>query len=554
MPKAAAGSSKQNSRGCSIQESFACVRQIYSVLCWWKMLLLLFLTAVAAEQWPCPYSCWSLPSSPNLPASYSGLWDCTPCKCGYGNTVNEGGDCYQCANPFSDTVPIPTTLTDCNDRSQYTCQQGYYGPSCNLPCRPPPNCGYGYYSEHCPNGCRPCSNPIPNPASQAYGPQAGRAPCTTSFDGSCALYLTPSWDAYACLIYCGIGYANVEEDPLSEIPHCLPCEDVCELGFACPYINIEYRQCVACSALNANQQLPQNASWLPHCQWECNQGFYNEPDTAVCTPCDPSQLCFNQSHSFLGCYGTSPGQCTPMDASACVAGSTFLYFQVYSHSAVCRPCALPTPNTTFTVDACTQLADTKLEACSVCPLGSYLVTHCTLTADIQCAPCSTGASGLLMLQACTPTADALFGPCPPGKFCDGSLNLLDCPHPKIAQDGLCVCPPAMVPLLSGCKPIVCPQGSYPNATTSDCTPCGTTMALTLPDVIGALACVCPPEHFIERSGDTMDCWPCGDLACFPGLQLQTPCTGLTSAEPDCECLVPPGAQVPLCLPSLSIRP
>jgi len=501
-------------------------------------------THAANIQWACAGSCWSLPVD-NVP---SDLWACPACRCAYGNAEDQAGNCYACPQPYpyQHMVPMATTLTACNDPTQYVCAQGYQGNPCS-PCSATiPDCAYGYYYERCPSsGCLPCTNPIPNHTSQSYGPQAPLRPaCGATYeDGACTPFLSPAWDhEYACLIYCNIGYANVEPNPQAPVPDCRPCSTVCGLGFACPYVSVSYRQCVPCSALNQGQELPSHAVWGEDCTWECAPGFYNPPGTAICTACRLDQQCIDPLMRFMACSGESPGRC--VEVSPCVQGATFLHYQVFSSQAICRPCTSPTLDVTYVVHECTALEDTRLANCRTnCGEGTYRVGNCTLTQDTQCAPCTAGQPGQLLLHACSPNADAEWGPCPQGFACNGSQFPVDCAPPTIAHEGVCVCPAAMRPSPGGCEPLSCAQGWYPNASLDACSPCGDELAITLPGVVGPAACSCPPDFFGQPQAALITCWPCGDLVCDPLLQVQSPCSGRSQQEPTCECLLPPGAQV-----------
>ena len=364
-------------------------------------------------------------------------------------------------------------------------------------------------------------------------------PCSAFADNysDCALYLTPSWDQYACLIYCNVGYINVGSDA----PDCRPCTEVCGLGYAC-LGGIE-RICTPCDALlNGAPAIPANAVWGQDCTWVCAPGYYYA--NGACVPCRLDQQCLDAAQRFMQCSGSSPGRCISIEVS-CVPGKTFLSFAVYSESAVCAPCTQATPNVSFVQAPCNSTADAQLGFCTHggCPLGiSYMIRPCTLTANIQCRACSVGTPGQRMLTPCTATQDATFGPCPANLSCDGSLVAVPCPSPRIALSGVCVCPPGMQP--DGgqeCAPIACPQGWYPSA--SNCSACGAQGMMTLSGVMGLAACACPAGYFVQRSTSSITCWPCGDLTCDPRLQEQSACPGWTTDEPECVCGTPPGAQV-----------
>ena len=483
-------------------------------------------------------------------------WACPKCGMGYGDANGTEGF-YTCGALFANMVPKPQPIADCADRSQFMCQKGYYAQDTRcLACSgASPICSYGYYYERCQRSatgaCLACANFLPNATSQRYGPQAPVPECPNNvYDGTCALFLTPSWDSYACLIYCNVGYTNVQSSTLAPVPDCRPCEEVCGLGYYCPDVTAQFHACVACDALDARQKLPANAQWLSDCQWRCRDGYYKAVDGTSCAACPTDQLCLQgDSFQFMGCMGDSPGKCTPADARACVAGVSFLHFEVYWASPVCQPCAVATPHVTYQTAACTQHYNTQLAPCTTtgCPKGKYQVAPCTLTSDIQCWACTVGQPGQLMASYCGATYDARFVQCPEGSACDGSMWVLTCAPPLIALKGVCVCPPATQLVQGRCTPIPCDlQGWYPNATLDGCSPCpgGDAQVRTLPGVMGLSACGCAAGYFMEWTPDgLLRCWPCGDMVCTAGLQLQSPCPGDSALEPDCLCSVPPGARV-----------
>lgn len=44
----------------------------------------------------------------------TGMWDCPPCRCGYGTYAKTQDDCEPCDPPAnSHKVPVPTALADC---------------------------------------------------------------------------------------------------------------------------------------------------------------------------------------------------------------------------------------------------------------------------------------------------------------------------------------------------------------------------------------------------------------------------------------------------------
>jgi hypothetical protein len=476
------------------------------------------------------------------------LWDCNQCTCGYGQEDTPEG-CKECHTKPTNMVPRPTKLLSCDDRSQYQCAKGYYEESntCVKCIDSVPTCSLGFYAERCLRHdrpvCHPCTNALPNATSQTYGPHVPVPECTGNYyDGNCALFLTPSWDTYACSIYCDVGYANVA--PPGPVD-CRPCAEVCERGTYCPYATNVHRQCTPCNHLNPQHTPPDNAEWLEDCQWRCRPGFFLiDNNEGFCERCATDQKCRGETpHQFMGCSRSFAGECRPADPAQCVAGVTFLYFEVHWDAPLCRPCSPVKPNVTYQVAACTQARDTQLGYCrSVCPTDHYQTAPCTATADLQCRPCTAGVAGQLRVAPCTATADARFVPCPENSACDGGPIASSCTPPLVARKGLCVCPPATA--LPGCTPIVCPlEGWFPNATLDACSPCPGLQLRTRPGVLGLSACVCPPGHFMQWADDELRCWPCGDLGCTPGLQQQSACPGDSTAEPDCLCSVPPGARL-----------
>lgn len=532
--------------------------------------------AAAASLWPCsPYSavsppCWTLPDTyDSLMVAH--MWDCEKCGSGYSHFMAEEGyvACY--APKGSHLVAIPTELPGCSSSSfsppYFVCDVGYYYSSASDECLPclaqslVTPCSAGYYHERCQTPtdtsvCKPCSRPaLPNSTSYSYGPQRMLPECVPGLkrypeDESCALFLTPSWDHYECELYCNVGYTNV--NPLAgQTPDCQPCMDVCGLGFACSHISADYRQCTPCIDLNGGHPLPSNARWLPTCAWECVEGYYG--DGLSCKPCLTNQACFNPLERFMGCAGESQGRCTPVNFTACEPNRTFLYYEVYSPHATCAPCAQPVLNASYMVSPCTQLHDTVLRPCSprCAQPGHFITRECTLTSDVQCQPCTRGAMGQLMIEACGPRSDARFAPCPAGGACDGSATVLPCPVPKIPNQGLCICPPATRGS-SVCLPLQCPDGWYPDASIDACSPCSSDpdslpLLLTLPMRMGLDACACASGYFIQRNATTtgVECWPCGDLMCTPGLQAQWPSCSHAGqdVEPQCQCQLPQGTRL-----------
>jgi len=513
-----------------------------------------------AQNWNCAGSCWSMPGG-DLNGKMP--WLCSPCTCGYGQKMVSGADggCYSCPS-IPNAVPLPTQLTDCTNTSQYTCAQGFYDEGDDLSCVPcipiteTPYCPYGFAITYCLTSamaselCVPCTNPIPNTTSQWYGPQKQIPSCVDNiYDGSCALFLTPSWGHHTCEIYCNVGYVNVNTD-LSGPPKCQPCTQICDLGTYCSGVSNQNKEtrCIPCSSIT-NQQLPLHAEWMQGCSWECSHGYYlDSTNLLTCRPCPQGQICISSNQVFLGCSGTSMGHCTDTNVH-CTPPETFLYYEVYSAEAVCKPCTTPTLGSTFIAVSCSDRADTQILPCSLqCPEGFFQVTGCNLTADITCKTCTShSGAALLMVSPCNSTQDAQFKDCPEHLSCDGSELAIPCQYPKLAQYGRCICPPATREGKDGkCYALECRQGWYPNATIDNCSYCGEWGGgLTLHGVLGLEACICAPGYFIERlpSLGQINCWPCGDLLCAPGIQEQTPCMGLETLEPECICSVPPGTKV-----------
>jgi len=475
---------------------------------------------------------------------------------------------------------VATTFTNCSvGPSQFVCNMGYYHPDDKEPsasssstgcqaCAKPeevanaPPCPMGHYRERCqpaqgPFACLPCTDPpLPNTTSYAYGYQQAIPVCNPGArypaDQSCALFLTPSWERYACALYCNVGYTNVNPDASAPLPDCRPCIEVCGLGFACSAISDTFRDCTPCAELNPDHSLPENARWLPECTWQCVEGYYFSHYKNRCVACVPNQVCFSDNQRFMGCHGESAGQCTTVNLTACDGRNTYLHSEIHSIEATCAPCTKPLLNATYQVAPCTPTQDSQLRPCSTrCADGFYIASECRLFSDIVCAPCTMGTLGQHMVEACGERSDARFEPCPSDGACDGTFTILPCPPPKIPHNGLCTCPPAMLEVNtttttsgSGCVPIPCASGWYPNATSGTCSFCGDDAAHTLPLRMGLEACACPQGFFIERAHtQIIRCWPCGDLQCTPGLQRQSACPGDDTAEPQCLCQIPPGAQL-----------
>jgi len=363
----------------------------------------------------------------------------------------------------------------------------------------------------------------------------------THYDGTaCAPYLTPAWDTYACMVYCKPGF-------ISRGGVCKACSDVCPLGFTCPGVigGLPVFDCVACSSL---LHLPGHAEWMDfECTWACSPGYYLREADNVCLACPSGQQCFDPSQRYMGCFGSSPGQCLDVTVT-CQAGISYLAYEVYSASGVCLPCTQSEPNATFVSVVCTAISDAVLRPCtSPCPPQHFAVQGCNATADTQCRPCSPPPSpqGLRLVQPCGGSRDAVYGLCSAGMSCDpSSQDEVPCAAPRLAKNGICVCPPATEGAL--CLPIRCRQGWYPNASIDNCSSCGDDQRMqTVPNVMGVDACACPGGYFAQRFADHIVCWPCGDLMCTPGLQQQTPqvCSGQEAFEPSCQCRVPHGAVV-----------
>ena len=164
-----------------------------------------------------------------------------------------------------------------------------------------------------------------------------------------------------------------------------------------------------------------------------------------------------------------------------------------------------------------------------------------------------------MVEPCGVRSDARFVPCPEGGACDGSATVLPCAVPKIPRQGVCVCPPGMRQSDENeCLPLPCPSGWYPNASIDACSPCYAssstssslsadllaTTFVTVPMRMGLDACGCAPGYFrlLALNGTLVECWPCGDLMCTPGLQAQSECEAIMD-EPQCLCQLPPGTRL-----------
>ena len=543
--------------------------------------------------------------------------------CGYGSCPF-GRYCYGAAPPppgFVDYACSPCMTTDiqaahrvigngvppqCKDpflsQNLTMCARGYYGPaggaSACAPCIDVRNvqCDDGQHPLRCitdlfaPGGqCAPCTLP-PLPPGGVYGQGALFDDCSTVADMSdakgdftdCAFFQTPKWDAGYCAVHCAPGFALTAPAPSPFLPPtCTPCATACPPGMrppACPggtAADAHAADCVPCDA----SLLPDNASWTNassaaggFCEWACPHGTYAHSDAGVGATChacvdNPPPACpAPLLQRWLGCGGASAGACAPCPAAAlCALGSTYATAASTDAACHCVPCTRPVPGLTYARAACTLIADAGLAPCTVCAAGvAYAARPCAPTLDALCRPCTPPPPGARLLAPCNATADARYGACPAGYACDGTAALpFRCLPPRSAANGLCVCPPAMVPDGSSsydCVPMPCPAGTYPDARTGACSACASSAAAssaagaagmmqTRAGYMGLDACGCPPGYVRDAAllllsgaddNNNVSCWPCGDMGCAPGLEAQTGCNGFASADPVCACAAGPG--------------
>ena len=553
--------------------------------------------------WPCPADspCWMLPALNefivDLAQVLAPLWACPSCmdyvqpQCIYGDcpmglrqctgiTAFDAYACYPCdpsALLANNRVYGAGLLASCQWHNLSVCGKGYYAPPFTdagddgTPCVPcldvPATCGAGLHARRCitdlADACRPCALPaLPaNDSSLQYGPGrlfddcsvigTNRNDASATFSG-CAFFLTPKWELGYCDVYCRAGYALTARAAAGWLlPTCTPCATAGPPGWTPPVCGGGYTRALqspACQPCDA-QWLPSNASWVaawaggPNCPWACTTGFY--VSGGDCAPCGHGLPCADGQY-WLGCGGNSPGECRTCDASACTAGRTFLLAAPYAETCACAPCARAALGVTYASALCTPRNDTRLRPCAACAGDQYLARACTLTLDTLCLPCTPPALGRLLLSPCNATADAAYAACPPGYACDGSYALHNCTVPHVARDGLCACPLATVE--PDCAPRACPPAYYPDAADGGCKPCAARMtsdsvalAASRAGYVGFDdACGCVPGYLRAASGRATTCWPCGDLVCLVGAEMQTACDGFGDADPACLCGVGPG--------------
>lgn len=461
---------------------------------------------------------------------------------------------------------LPGDLGD--GQCHYTCARDFYAPNASepdvcAPCLPlVVNCPLGSYRQRCITDrdhlCVPCSYP-PLPPNTTFGLRHyvyGEGflfdECTEeNIDFSrCAKHLTPQWDAGWCRIECAPGFTAASE----EGPACVWCEQTCAPGFYPPacrggaFVDTADNggKCLPCDA----HAKPAQAEWTTHCEWTCVQaGFYRQGDR--CVACGV-QACALSGFAFMGCRGDYAGSCRSCSLLTTCAWNQFLDTNVALEACVCASCTQPVLGQTYEARACNRTADAVLRPCtSWCASAhSYMRQECSLFADSACAPCTPPIAGQLLEAACNRTADARYGPCPSAMACNGSAYAFRCPAGTEAVHGVCVCLPGTVFLADGsCGVMNCSvQGYYPDAISGQCVACATptTMELitTRRGVLGLQACGCVEGYFAQPasgSNTKIECWPCGDLECVPGLQRQVGCAG--QVEPACACGVGPGMQL-----------
>jgi hypothetical protein len=556
-------------------------------------------------------------------------------NCDYGQAFNENDKgCIDCGNnngalAAAHRVPPPTILpSDCDlynltllpvecDRNAFYDAQAYppdgastAGIVCT-PCLPvSAQCPPGHFSKVCVTryddvsaSCAPCTIPrLPSTSVFEYGAGLAFPDCramqregVTLDTAACAYFQTPKWGQGYCAVHCGAGFVRTgAAPPFFGLPECTPCQTACPPGTyppSCPagggLAATTAGKCQPCPTTTGGGgegDKPADANWTTGCEWRCPlPGFYGASGVCVaCPSADDSTAvseCLQSEYGrWLGCSGSSAGECRQCDAErllgGCVSGETFLQAEVHMEACRCAPCTRLAEEEAegalffFVARNCSDTADAVLQACdSACArlgVAAYRTANCSRFADTRCVPCTAAdtpaARGKRLLAACAADADARYAPCPAEYACNGTSPLpYQCPAPLVARGGLCVCPPATraggeIPLL--CAPIVCPQGAYPDPLLDGCSNCSSSSsdggaeeeeevaARTLPGVLGFGACACP-SGFLRRASvggarQRLECWPCGDLACAPRTERQTRCPGHLEEEPACACGTGPG--------------
>ena len=419
---------------------------------------------------------------------------------------------------------------------------------------------------------------------------------------ACAFFQTPKWGGGYCAAYCAPGFAQTAPPSVAVVglPTCVPCATTCPAGFyppQCPGGYTGVAQSPACLPCDGSATLPAHAHWViaaapaEGCAWQCDAQGYFALNGLACVPCPSPQaagpLLCPAGQRWLGCGGTSPGACAPCPVApaSCRAGLEYLRAETWMATCACASCdrviavydadnhnassSSSSPRYRhYYARNCSATANALLAPCTAaCVAGvSFLAAPCTPWQDTRCAPCTPPIDGRRRTAECTPLADARYEPCPFGFACNGSSPYAHaCAAPRVAIDGRCVCPPATREEEEeeegggGCTPIPCGEGAYADPVSGACQNCsdaaraGQGAARARRGAAGETrlgvdaGCGCAAGYFATRDGgggtSSFSCWPCGNLACVPGVERQVPSCldAFTEVEPRCVCVPPPAA-------------
>ena len=568
-----------------------------AILLW----LIIVVAAAPDNKWECPaiwpWQCFN----PNTSAS-SRVHSCQPSGANFDWSEHFEDDCWDCAycpdiyyvdysyiktspTAYAGCEPYPdplstffTSTTDDCGKVVFDCQKGYYNStttpnngnswSC-VACQSGVatyDCQLGYYPKRCPRStsltqaalCDACNFPaLPSSGAFSYGPGRLYDDCfyyPYANITTCANFQTPKWEKGWCSIECAPGFVPTKaaaDRVIGALPTCRACETQCAPGSYppfCPGGAYPFPQqdgrCVVCA-----EALPLHAAWTHDCVWDPLPGYYYiSQGVQACVATN----CSSVVNFFMGCRGTSAGSCRECTVSGCAPPQGFILADIFMDQCECVACARALSGSTYFLRNCSATADAVVVPCSTsCSSNaSYISRACSLYADIQCTPCTPPVAGRQLITICSTRSNAQYGLCPAGKACDGSATPFSCPQAQQqAVNGFCTCTFGMQADARGvCRPQPCPSGTYPDPTfppyyCQSCTEADSVGALTVGDVMGLAACICPPSYFVRRSTSNpgrIHCWPCGDLGCLENVQRQTECPGDSDAEPTCACALGPG--------------
>ena len=277
----------------------------------------------------------------------------------------------------------------------------------------------------CEEACLRCTGPTSLDCTQCSG----------------GLYL----EAGACRSSCSGGAVGVAGSDVEGRPdnRCLPCTDYC---LTCAGSR---NNCTACARGSSYFYL-RTGGGGGRCVLDCGPGLYAEPFTQTCEPCSPD---------CTSCTGPTSRQCT-----SCAPG-LFRYLmscltgcppETYAHWTEnrCAPCP-PGCQTCDSVlrDASTREFDLR---CLSCQAPAHFLDRSALRCLLTC-PLGTHASTLLQTcEPCDPACTSCTGPlsrqC---QSCTAPSYFLDVPRTACVRE--------------------CPLGYYPDALSSLCRPCETSI-------------------------------------------------------------------------------